>query len=213
MIFGEYSRPEFEYLKDTDWEFTEKIDGTNVRFEKTGREPTEMLGRKQKSKLPLFLIEDISYIKETIDNIVTWLGGEEKLTIYGEGYGNRIQAAGKFYIPSKTSFIAFDAAYSYSEGDDEVSCRQAMLSREKFHNLCESLSLKTAPIVGTGTLKTMVAMVESKIYSACSVEQIIAEGIVARPKFELLDSNRSRIICKLKHFDFEGEKEGKHEST
>ena len=31
FIIGEYSRPEFELLKDIQWEWTEKIDGTNIR--------------------------------------------------------------------------------------------------------------------------------------------------------------------------------------
>jgi hypothetical protein len=31
MLFGEYSQPEFEYLADNIWVFTEKVDGTNIR--------------------------------------------------------------------------------------------------------------------------------------------------------------------------------------
>ena len=30
MIFGDYSIPEFEYLKDNLWQFTEKVNGTNI---------------------------------------------------------------------------------------------------------------------------------------------------------------------------------------
>lgn len=29
---GEYSLPEFEYLKDNDWVFSEKVDGTNIHI-------------------------------------------------------------------------------------------------------------------------------------------------------------------------------------
>ena len=31
LLEGKYSLPEFEYLKDCIWVFTEKIDGTNIR--------------------------------------------------------------------------------------------------------------------------------------------------------------------------------------
>ena len=31
LLMGEYSLPEFEYLKDNKWVFTEKVDGTNIR--------------------------------------------------------------------------------------------------------------------------------------------------------------------------------------
>ena len=38
MLFGEYSLPEFEYLKDNTWAFTEKVDGTNIRVMYKGNE-------------------------------------------------------------------------------------------------------------------------------------------------------------------------------
>ena len=31
LIEGEWSLPEFEFLANNEWEFTEKVDGTNVR--------------------------------------------------------------------------------------------------------------------------------------------------------------------------------------
>ena len=31
LIYGEFSLPEFEYLKNNTWIFTEKVDGTNIR--------------------------------------------------------------------------------------------------------------------------------------------------------------------------------------
>jgi len=32
MLFGDYSLPEFELLKNIDWVMTEKVDGTNTRL-------------------------------------------------------------------------------------------------------------------------------------------------------------------------------------
>ena len=31
FLMGQYSIPEFEYLQNNEWEWTEKIDGTNIR--------------------------------------------------------------------------------------------------------------------------------------------------------------------------------------
>src|SRR5690349_6968116 len=32
LILGQWSVPEFEYLAENEWEFTEKVDGTNIRI-------------------------------------------------------------------------------------------------------------------------------------------------------------------------------------
>ena len=32
LIMGKYALPEFEYLKNNVWTFTEKVDGTNIRI-------------------------------------------------------------------------------------------------------------------------------------------------------------------------------------
>ena len=32
LLMGEYSHPEFAYLRYNDWVFTEKVDGTNIRI-------------------------------------------------------------------------------------------------------------------------------------------------------------------------------------
>ena len=38
FLIGQYSTPEIEYLKDNDWVFTEKIDGTNIRIMWNGKD-------------------------------------------------------------------------------------------------------------------------------------------------------------------------------
>lgn len=32
VILGNFSRPEFEYLQNVNWRYTEKVDGTNIRI-------------------------------------------------------------------------------------------------------------------------------------------------------------------------------------
>ena len=38
FIIGQYSTPELKYLKDNDWVFTEKVDGTNIRVMWDGKD-------------------------------------------------------------------------------------------------------------------------------------------------------------------------------
>src|SRR3990167_5629809 len=38
FIIGEWTTPEIEYLKDQDWTWTEKVDGTNIRVMWNGKE-------------------------------------------------------------------------------------------------------------------------------------------------------------------------------
>ena len=38
LLEGDYSLPEFDYLKDNTWIFTEKVDGTNIRVMWDGKE-------------------------------------------------------------------------------------------------------------------------------------------------------------------------------
>lgn len=39
IIEGDWTLPEFEYLKDCQWVFTEKVDGTNIRVMWNGQRP------------------------------------------------------------------------------------------------------------------------------------------------------------------------------
>lgn len=38
FVVGEWAQPEFAYLSDNEWEWTEKIDGTNIRIMLDGDE-------------------------------------------------------------------------------------------------------------------------------------------------------------------------------
>ena len=38
FIIGEWTTPELKYLKDNDWVWTEKVDGTNIRIMWNGKE-------------------------------------------------------------------------------------------------------------------------------------------------------------------------------
>ena len=61
LIEGEWSLPEFDLLKDIQWIWTEKIDGTNIRIIFNG-DTVEFKGRTDKAELPKHLLKTL---KET----------------------------------------------------------------------------------------------------------------------------------------------------
>ena len=61
LLENEYSLPEFEYLKNNEWVFTEKVDGTNIRVMFDGDE-IRYNGKTDKAQTPFDLIEAESEI-------------------------------------------------------------------------------------------------------------------------------------------------------
>ena len=55
LLLGQYSLPEFEYLKDNDWVWTEKVDGTNIRI-MWDKERVTFGGKSDNAQIPAFLV-------------------------------------------------------------------------------------------------------------------------------------------------------------
>lgn len=186
LLEGQYAKPEFEYLKDCEWGFTEKVDGTNIRViwdcltiffrGKTDRAqiPPFLLSQLEKTFIPL-----IGKISEIFDC---------PICLYGEGYGAKIQKGGGNYRPDQ-GFVLFD-----------VKIGDWWLKREDVEDVAGKLGIEVAPLVGGGTLADMVEMVRDGFISSWG--DFEAEGIVARPQVELKARNGERVITKLKTRDF-----------
>ena len=93
FIIGEYSEPEFDYLKDNRWEFSEKIDGTNIRIMLNG-EDVVFGGRTDNAQIPAHLYARLSELFLTMEKkkllhecLENWKG----ICLYGEGFGYKIQ--------------------------------------------------------------------------------------------------------------------------
>ena len=66
FIIGDYSKPEFKLLKDIDWVWTEKVNGTNIRVQYTTYllgQTVEFRGKTNKAELPKHLLE---YLQTTL---------------------------------------------------------------------------------------------------------------------------------------------------
>ena len=192
FIMGEWTTPELEYLKDKEWVFTEKVDGTNIRVMWNGKEVV-FGGRSDDAQLytPLLLqLQELFMRIEPRQKFAEIFGSEEcDVVLYGEGYGANIQKGGGNYIPSGTDFVLFD-----------VAVNGLYLERENVEDVAQKFGTKVVPIIGHGTLEEAIVMTKKGFKSRWG--DFIAEGIVARPKVELLTRRGERIITKVKYRDF-----------
>jgi hypothetical protein len=195
LILGEYSLPEFEYLKDNLWVFTEKVDGTCIRVMWDGEKVT-FGGKTDNAQMPVFLLYKLQELFEGDEkryHFVKQFGVSAddpvQVCLYGEGYGARIQKGGGNYIPDGVSFVLFD-----------VKIGEWWLQRADIEEIAHTFDLKIVPVIGEGTLSDAVEFAKKGFPSQWG--DFLAEGIVLRPKTELRTRAGHRIITKIKHRDF-----------
>lgn len=188
LIEGKWSEPEFEYLASNSWQFTEKVDGTNIRVMLADGK-ISFGGKTDNASLPSALITRLeSRFHPQRDRMMEMFPAGACL--YGEGYGARIQKGGGNYRPDQ-DFVLFDALVS-----------DWWLTRESLADISDTLGLDLVPIIGSGTLLDMLGMAKQGFDSRWG--KFLAEGIVARPSVELKTRSGHRIITKIKHRDFVG---------
>jgi hypothetical protein len=186
LLMDQFSLPEFEFLQNVPWVFTEKVDGTNIRVMIEGGR-VSFGGKTDNAQIPASLV---ARLREVFDPL------SEKLTeifpsggcLYGEGYGPKIQKGGGNY-GSAQDFVLFD-----------VKVGEWWLERHNIEDVAAKIGIRVVPIIGEGTIANMVEITRAGITSTWG--NFAAEGIVARPKVELRTRNNSRIITKLKTRDF-----------
>jgi hypothetical protein len=193
LLEGQWSREEFEYLKDLIWTWREKIDGTNIRVQwnKWGSDfaPLDFQGKTDKAQIQPVLLARLPEIFSVED--MRSVFDDKPVCLYGEGFGNKIQKAGKYYLPDRNDFILFDV---WIDG--------IWLNRDNVERIAERFGIKVVPIIGEGTLMEAIEIVKIGFPSTISEVPQLAEGIVATPKIELVCRDGSRIITKIKHKDF-----------
>jgi len=194
LLEGDWRNPTVEFLKDLDWVWTEKTDGTNVRIFWDGY-GISFGGRTDKASMPVPLVNRLNelFSNETSMQMFEQLFGQKEVILFGEGYGQKIQACGNRYIPDGVDFILFDVLI----GDNYQP-------RETVEQVAQSFGLKVIPIVGVGPLEEAVWFVKQKPHSRIAKDEtLVMEGVVCRPKVELRDRCGNRLIVKIKGRDFE----------
>ena len=178
---GKWILPVYEYLQNNQWEFTEKLDGTNIRLYPETR---SIYGRTDRAQIPAQLHTHLQGILEdTEKNDELFFQFGSKAVLYGEGIGPGIQKGGKYCDHQK--FVLFDVHTDYG-----------WLNRSQVLDVGNIMEIPCAPLVVTGTLHEGIGVVTAGLQSKFGGFQ--AEGIVGRPAHEFDE----HIRIKIKNRDF-----------
>jgi hypothetical protein len=173
----------YDLLKE--WQFTEKIDGTNIRCVWQDHK-LQFGGRTNNAQIHAdlynYLVKHVN--AEKLEEIFQ----EAPVVLYGEGYGAGIQRGGG-YSPTK-KFILFDVLVDF----------KWWLNWENVCDVASKLNLDVVPFLGTLTLQEATQLVQMGFRSR--IGDTWAEGVVGRPAETLFDKKGHRLIVKLKTKDF-----------
>jgi hypothetical protein len=177
--------PVYRLIKE--WEFTEKIDGTNIRC--IWQDGKLTFGGKTDNAqihadLVRWLYDNVSAEK------LAQIFPDASAVIYGEGYGAGIQKGGN-YSPTK-KFIVFDV----------LVAAKWWLNWANTCDVAGKLSLEVVPFIGTMTIEAAADMVRQGFQSRLADGKARAEGLVGRTAEPLFDKKGDRLIVKLKTRDF-----------
>lgn len=205
--------PEFDYLKDCKWSFTEKIDGTNMRLifqpgAECGTFETKPSGQIAEVGTPdtfppYFQLLGRSDAAQVHGTLTAWLESwqsfalplatelfDSPVCIYGEGCGAGIQKGGEQY--GGTHFRAF-----------AIKVGNWWLEPSAVDDICRTLHIQQVPHILSGTLMDGIELVESGLDTFIGPHSGVfrAEGLIGIPEVPLCRRDGSRIVVKLKHKD------------
>lgn len=240
MPYEDFVDPAFEWLKDCKFECSEKVDGTNVRFEVSSMPKyendelvgvsfsVEYKGKTDNAVIPKML-EDFMKTTYTPDVIFNglgikefipvseffehnWLALDEKskeaipdinrvpkmYTIYGEGYGAKIQACGSQYLKDSNKVIGFDVKVTSNNGDE------LYLLNKNRDEIMNKMGMPIVPTIGYFTIQEAIDYVKRGFVShvAENNKAFIAEGLVCKSPVGLKNRQGQRIIFKVKTCDW-----------
>ena len=192
LIEGKFRNETVEYLASNLWEWTEKIDGTNVGVVWDGHR-VSFQGRTEKAQLPVDLV-NVLYEKfggDVNEEMFEQSFGEKNVILFGEGYGKKIQKVGGLYRDDM-SFILFDVY---------LPEKNLWLTRDSVKDIANYFGVDIVPTINYGNLFKAVEYIKSKPMSTIGIAPM--EGLVCRPIVELNDRQGKRVIVKIKARDFE----------
>jgi len=188
IIEGDFSCPEFDAIKK--WHITEKIDGRNIRvYFEFFNKSVIFKGRTDNANIPKFLLKKLESMFSH-EKLVECFPTAEKVVLYGEGYGNKIQPVGYKYRED-ASFVLFD-----------VLVDGWWLERENVEDIADKLNIDIVPSLGIKTLPEAVDLVKRGFHSKISKQRLCSEGVVARSSPLMLFRNGNPIMWKLKFKDY-----------
>ena len=199
IIPDQFTYPEFEVLKDL--KCTEKIDGTNIRIELASSGNSEdgiimsFKGRTDKAIIPEHLLTKLNWLFDR-EHLMEALNITDEtqncnITLYGEGYGAKIQKGGN-YISNDVNFILFD-----------VKIDKWWLDREAIKDIANKLGINAVPLMGYMTIPEAIEYVKKGFKSTIAENKDYdVEGLVLKAPCGLLKRDGERLITKIKTVDF-----------
>jgi hypothetical protein len=178
-----------EYLKDNEWVFTEKIDGTNIRVCWNGID-VSLFGRSDNAQIPKPLTAKLNelFMGNENEQMFEQKFNEQSVILFGEGYGDKIQS-GRDYSPTQ-EFILFD-----------VKINNIYLDRDSVDNIANYFGISSVPIIDEcKTIEEAINYVKTNPQSYLGTKNM--EGVVGTPKMRLLDLKGERVIVKIKNKDY-----------
>ena len=194
LIEGNFRNEAVEFLKDKDWIFTEKVDGTNIGIVWDGHKVSYQ-GRTERAQIPAHLMNKLITIFGTneAEEMFEQTFGEKNVVLFGEGYGAKIQKGGGNYIPDDCGFILFDVYMADSD---------TWLKRGSAYEVAMAFGVPIVPVVMVGTIEKAVDFIKGQPMSLINSAHEM-EGVVGRPVVDFYDRNHDRLIVKIKVKDFE----------
>lgn len=191
LIQGRYIDPTVEMCRNLSWDWTEKIDGTNICVFWDGYR-VRFGGHDEGSSIPATLVNRLIELfgGETNEELFEQKFGSTPVTLYGEGYGTNIAKVGRQYKGDGVDFILFD-----------VKVGGLWIRRDGVEDIARCFGIQAVPVVLRGTIDDAVAFVKSKPMSTIGTAPM--EGVVGRLPEELFDRRGNRLIVKVKVRDFE----------
>lgn len=189
FIVGDYACEEFGNIKY--WDVEEKIDGTNIRvFFKDGQ--VRFGGRTKDAQIPCHLLDFLQshFTPERLLSVFPDKDGHgSDLILFGEGFGPKIQSGS--YYSDKPGFCLFD-----------VKVGPWWLEKHAVRSIAKDLEVFSPPYIGIMTEEEIVLYTKKKGNSVLAKDSHIMEGVICRPKKQMLFRNGDPIMYKLKCKEF-----------
>jgi len=179
--------PEFEYIRNCDFIWTEKIDGTNIRVGWDGHKPY-FAGRTDRAQIPGDLINRLNELFP--EELFEQTFGSKEVVLFGEGFGPGIQKGGGNYGTFK-DFVLFD-----------VLVDGLWLERESICEVAYSLGIKFVPLKYIGTPLDVIDMMRDGNMVKSSYGDFESEGVVGTMLGGFLTRRGDRVQMKIKVCDF-----------
>lgn len=190
LVPGAYVDPTVAMCSGLCWDWTEKIDGTNICVHWDGHR-VRFGGHEDGSSIPATLVNRLVELfgGDANEELFEQKFGSTPVTLYGEGYGIKISKVGHLYKRDGADFILFD-----------VRVGDLWLKRDSVEDIAQCFGIQAVPIVLRGTVEEAVAFVKSR--PASTIGTAPMEGVVGRLPEELFDRRGNRLIVKVKARDF-----------